>query len=244
MSLTTSWTAQDFNSWVIHDEPDWLAVNKPAGVPTAPSQHHPQDLGRWIKTIFPEGALAHRLDRLTSGVLIITKNKASQREWSRLFEAGHVRKTYLALVFGRTRDKGFIEIKIDPQLAHGKVKINRGKFAKTVYELVGYEDTRDNSLVLGQPITGRTHQIRAHFWAINHALVGDNVYRSKTAKPNWAQGLDGPWLHAYNLKTRYKDKDVNLVAPVPARLQEFLSEKQLSVLNKLSEKYEGKAAGK
>ncbi len=221
--LVTTWTESDFRTWIIKEEEDWLAINKPAGVPTAPSQHHPMDLGRWVRTIWPEGALPHRLDRLTSGLLIVAKTKKGNRIWSRLFSEGDIRKEYLALVFGQVKEKGFIDIKIDPQLAHGKVKLFKGKSAKTRFYLLGYDAQRDVSLVLGEPLTGRTHQIRAHFWGIDHALLGDNIYRSKTAKPAWASDLERPWLHAYRLRATIQGSRVQLEAPVGEDLLSYLS---------------------
>lgn len=226
MSLIETWTLEDFKTWIIHEEEDWLAINKPAGVSTAPSEHHAMDLSRWIKTIYPEGALAHRLDRVASGVLIITKNKKAQRDWFHVFENNGARKSYMAMVFGETREKGVIDIKIDPKVSHGKVKVNRGKMAITKYRLLAYDADRDVSLVLGEPVTGRTHQIRAHFWAINHAVVGDSVYRSRTTKPAWARPLARPWLHAFRLVTEFGGKQLKLIAPLPADLRSYLSEVQ------------------
>lgn len=122
--------------------------------------------------------LVNRLDKLTSGLVIIAKNQYIHNLMSKV----NIEKKYITLVKGKTNKKGLIKVKIKKEDNLIKRVINdEGKLSLTKYKLIKYID--DNSLVEVKLLTGRTHQIRVSFESINHPLIGDPIY-SKDEKEN------------------------------------------------------------
>lgn len=148
--------------------------------------------------------IVHRLDKDTTGLMVIAKNNESYHYLKKLFETRKVWKEYLAIVFGNFKDKkGRIENYIDRD-THNRRKMAvrpKGRIAISEYEVISEAD--GFSLVRVHIITGRTHQIRVHMTDINHPLLGDPVYGNYKHKFN----LDYPLLHCTHLS--FTDKDGN-----------------------------------
>lgn len=148
--------------------------------------------------------IVHRLDKDTTGLMVIAKNNESYRYLKTLFETRQVRKEYLAIVFGNFAEKcGRIENFMDRD-PHNRRKMAvrpSGRRAISEYEVLS--ETDGFSLVKVHIITGRTHQIRVHMTSINHPLLGDPVYGNFKHKFN----LDHPLLHCAHLS--FEDKDGN-----------------------------------
>lgn len=146
--------------------------------------------------------IVHRLDKDTTGLMVIAKNNESYRYLKELFETRQVRKEYLAIVFGNFDKKsGKIENFMDRD-PHNRRKMAvrpTGRKAISEYEVIS--EVEGFSLVKVHIITGRTHQIRVHMTDINHPLLGDPVYGNFKHKFN----LDHPLLHCTHLA--FKDKD-------------------------------------
>ena len=146
--------------------------------------------------------IVHRLDKDTTGLMVIAKNNDSYRYLKELFETRQVRKEYLAIVFGNFDKKsGKIENFMDRD-PHNRRKMAvrpTGRKAISEYEVIS--EVEGFSLVKVHIITGRTHQIRVHMTDINHPLLGDPVYGNFKHKFN----LDHPLLHCTHLA--FKDKD-------------------------------------
>lgn len=146
--------------------------------------------------------IVHRLDKDTTGLMVIAKNNESYRYLKTLFETRQVRKEYLAIVFGNFSEKtGRIENFMDRD-PHNRRKMAvrpSGRKAITEYEVLSEVD--GFSLVRVHIITGRTHQIRVHMTSINHPLLGDPVYGNFKHKFN----LTYPLLHCTHLA--FKDKN-------------------------------------
>ena len=146
--------------------------------------------------------IVHRLDKDTTGLMVIAKNNDSYRYLKELFETRQVRKEYLAIVFGNFDKKsGRIENFMDRD-PHNRRKMAvrpTGRKAISEYEVIS--EVEGFSLVKVHIITGRTHQIRVHMTDINHPLLGDPVYGNFKHKFN----LDHPLLHCTHLA--FKDKD-------------------------------------
>lgn len=146
--------------------------------------------------------IVHRLDKDTTGLMVIAKNNDSYRYLKELFETRQVRKKYLAIVFGNLDKKsGRIENFMDRD-PHNRRKMAvrpTGRKAISEYEVIS--EVEGFSLVKVHIITGRTHQIRVHMTDINHPLLGDPVYGNFKHKFN----LDHPLLHCTHLA--FKDKD-------------------------------------
>lgn len=146
--------------------------------------------------------IVHRLDKDTTGLMVIAKTNESYHYLKKLFETRQVRKEYLAIVFGNFKEKkGRIENYMDRN-PHNRRKMAvrpNGRIAISEYEVIS--ETEGFSLVKVHIITGRTHQIRVHMTDLNHPLLGDPVYGNYKHKFN----LDYPLLHCTHLS--FTDKD-------------------------------------
>jgi 23S rRNA pseudouridine955/2504/2580 synthase len=185
----------------------------------------------------PEPKLVHRLDKDTSGIVLISKNDAVLRKLTELIRDGDIQKHYLALVKGRVnppsgsiegnliRNEGSKYTKI--QLSHDK----KAKFSRTFYDTVEYFPKLKASLVEVVLDTGRMHQIRVHFASLGHPLAADDVYGER----DWNRylrkefGLKRHFLHAYFLSFIHPitKKRVKIESPLAPDLEKILPSKKL-----------------
>jgi 23S rRNA pseudouridine1911/1915/1917 synthase len=162
--------------------------------------------------------IVHRLDRFTSGALLVAKNDAAHRDVAAQFQARSVEKIYLALVEGALTGAGRIRDPIarDPRnRARMTARLRTGRAALTDWKAI--ENYRDFTLLETKLGTGRTHQIRAHMAALEHPVAGDRLYGAKAS----------PWnryfLHAHRLAFRSPatEERVTVVSPLPPGLVEW-----------------------
>ena len=191
---------------ILFEDEDLVVINKPAGLVVHPGAGHRQHtlvnaLLHHCLTLSGIGGkerpgIVHRLDKETSGCLVIAKNDQAHRRLSIQFAARTVEKIYLALVTGKLRKTaGVIEERIGRHPVDRQrmsVTSSRGRAAKTEYRVVSSSDKM--SLVECQLHTGRTHQIRVHLHHLGHPVLGDKVYAPKSAKDYPRQ-----MLHAWKL---------------------------------------------
>jgi 23S rRNA pseudouridine1911/1915/1917 synthase len=198
---------------VLHED-DWLLViNKPAGLVVHPAPGHWSGtlvsalLHRWQGA--PAGldprrpGLVHRLDKDTSGVLVVAKDAETLADLAAQFKNREVEKQYLALVWGRPRPlRGTIDEPIGRNPVHRKrMAVRRaGRAAQTRYEVV--ESVDGMTLVRLWPRTGRTHQLRVHLASIGHPIVGDAVY-GRGRKRGTPVSVARQALHAEQLAFRH-----------------------------------------
>jgi 23S rRNA pseudouridine1911/1915/1917 synthase len=192
--LPSSLAAEDLPLVILHEDPDLLVLNKPPGMVVHPGAgatrgtlvnallHHCRDLSGVGGTLRP--GIVHRLDRDTSGVLVVAKNDESHRSLAAQFKSRAVRKTYEALVWGHPRPtEGTID---SPIGRHPSARVRMavrpgGRPALTRYRIEANYGAV--SLLEVHPETGRTHQIRVHMQALGCPIVGDRLYGGLRGRP-------------------------------------------------------------
>ncbi|MBI2010679.1 MAG: RluA family pseudouridine synthase [Candidatus Colwellbacteria bacterium] len=220
---------------LIYKDPNFIALDKPAGllVHRAGKTNEPT-LADWIIKRFPEikkvgdeielrPGIVHRLDRDTSGIILVARNQKTFDYLKQLFQNHEIKKTYLALVHGRVKlDKGEIDqpISLKPGTIKRTAFRGRGpREAITEYKVL--KRFRDFSLLELSPRTGRTHQIRVHLASLGHAVVGDRIYGpKKIAVP---RGAKRQMLHAYSLEfTPEVGHRLRLAANLPEDMRKII----------------------
>lgn len=230
-------------SFIIFENDDFLAVNKPSGLLTIPDRHDNalDSLSGLLKAKYGQIFTVHRLDRDTSGIVVFAKHEASHKFLSQLFESRNVEKYYLGLVIGELSEpSGSVNAGImDHPVQKGKMVANaKGRPSLTDYEV--QEAFGLYSLVKLRIHTGRTHQIRVHMKYLGHPIAVDELYGSKTPillsalKKKFKLGkfteeerplLNRLALHAFQLKfTDEQGMEHALEAPLPKDMQAVLQQ--------------------
>lgn len=207
---------------IVFEDKDVVVVNKPQGMVVHPASgvysgtlvnallNHCEDLSGINGVVRP--GIVHRIDKDTSGVLVIAKNDFAHNKLAEQFKEHSMKREYYALVEGRFKDEeGIVDAPLGrhPQDRIKMAVVKDGKRAVTHYKVI--ETYKNTSLIKCRLETGRTHQIRVHMAYIGHPLVGDPVYGYKKQKYN----LEGQMLHA---------KVLGFVHPTRNEYMEFESE--------------------
>ena len=218
---------------ILYEDNDLLVIDKPAGLTVHPAPSHPTHtlvnaMLSHLSELTDAGdasrpGIVHRLDKDTSGVMLIAKNVTALANLSDQFKSRSVKKVYLTLVRGHLKpERGIIEAPIgrDPS-DRKKMSVtgeSRGRQARTNYRVVKY--VGNNSLLEITPETGRTHQIRVHLAAIGYPVVGDETYGTKSAY------LNRQFLHAHRLGFHLPSSGdyVEFESSLPADLEKALKE--------------------
>ena len=191
---------------VLFEDDDLIVINKPAGLtvhPGAGQREHTlvNALLSYCTTLSGIGGkerpgIVHRLDKETSGCVVVAKNDIAHRELSKQFAARTVEKIYLALVAGKLRKPaGLIEEKIGRHPVHRRrmrVTSLRGRTATTEYRVI--RSSNQASLIECRLHSGRTHQVRVHLHHLGHPVLGDKIYA-----PRFAKNFPRQMLHAWKL---------------------------------------------
>lgn len=223
------------NNYIIYEDNDLLVVNKPTGWVINRSQTWSQDTVQDLvekvvdfSSIDPESdfrkrsGVVHRLDKETSGILLIAKNEESFINLQRQFKRRTINKEYIALVYGKFKE-GRIQIdapiKRNPRNRMKYAVVAGGKVATTDFKLIKVINWEDEhlSLVTAWPKTGRTHQIRVHLAAFNHPIVSDPVYLGKKRFFRSRKSFPRLMLHAYKISFQHPtlNEDLYFEAPLP-----------------------------
>lgn len=210
---------------VLAQSPDWIVVNKPVGLVTHPGA------GNWSGTLlngllfrFPEltqvarAGIVHRLDKDTSGLLVVARNEVAQTHLVRQLQARTMGREYLALAHGRMLSEGRVDLPIGRDMrVPVRMSVEKPaapKAAVTHYKLMRVGEYFDSNVsqVICKLETGRTHQIRVHLASLGHPLLGDTLYGGRMLGQVTRQ-----MLHAHQL--RFEDPggagEVSFVAPMP-----------------------------
>jgi len=173
---------------VVHVDDQLLVVDKPSGLLSVPGRGaDKQDcvISR-LQRNWPEAMIAHRLDMSTSGLLVVARGEAVQREMYRLFRERAVSKRYIAAVAGLIADDaGEIDLPLIcdwPNRPRQMVSHELGKPSLTRFQVIARNPTLDATVVELEPITGRSHQLRVHLAALGHPILGDDLYAGAAAK--------------------------------------------------------------
>lgn len=164
-----------------------IAVDKPAGLLAVPGRGEDKHdcVAARVQDVFGDALIVHRLDMATSGVMLLARGAAVQRQLSIAFARRAVHKRYLAVVHGRLpQTSGEISLPLMADWPHRprqKVDHAHGKPSLTRYHVLSHDDLADTSRVALEPVTGRSHQLRVHLSAIGHPIVGDPLYGSDDA---------------------------------------------------------------
>ena len=166
---------------IIYQDDDIIAINKPSGWLTIPDRFDPelQSIKTWFESRHQKIFIVHRIDRDTSGLLLLAKNEEAHKFFNQQFEQRAIKKTYFGLVQGSiTEVDGTYDQPLEPHPAqNGKMRVGRkGKSAITHFHVE--QRFRGYTWVRFQIETGRTHQIRVHLQNAGHALVCDPIYGS------------------------------------------------------------------
>ena len=230
---------------IIHEDEDVIILNKPSNMIVHPARgnksgtlvnalvHYSSELSSGLGEFRP--GIVHRLDRDTTGVMIVTKHETAQWRVARQFEHRQVKKAYLAIVHGTpdlTADRINAPLGVHPKVREKyAIRPEAGKEAVTFYEVL--EAFRGFSLLGLRPQTGRTHQIRVHLSHIKHPIVADDMYGGKLVYP-WQLADAEPAveepviarcaLHAWTIEFTHPgtDERVRYEAPLPADMHHLL----------------------
>lgn len=228
--------SHDFGITILAQTEHYIIINKPAGliVHASDTQQQVPTLVDWITHNFDDikqvgvidrPGIVHRLDKDTSGVMIIARTNYAQQNFTQQFKDRTISKTYLALVEGHTDQQGVINAPIGrhPVKRHKMAtfsiadQIRSSDIRPSVTQYTVLEYFKDTALVELKPVTGRTHQIRVHMASIGHPLVGDQVY-GKASKIIMRHAL-----HASSLSFQFDGTPVAYHAPLADDFQQVVS---------------------
>jgi len=234
--------AEDIPLNIIYEDEELIVINKPAGLVVHPTgEKKTQTLvnallnhcGKEILKIGgnERGGLVHRLDKDTSGVMVIAKTEKTHNEIARQFKDREIEKTYIALAWGIIKeDKGKIDTPIGRSIGdRRKMSVFSAKVRESTTFFTVLERFKDFTLFELKPKTGRTHQIRVHLNSIGHPIIGDEVYGGKkriasSSLKEVKNKIQRHFLHAEKLKFEHPElkKIVEFTAPLPEDMQYVL----------------------
>ncbi len=227
---------------ILYEDEHLIVINKRAGIVVHPAPGHYSgtlvnallyycpDIGNINGEIRP--GIVHRLDKETSGTLVVAKNSVIHEKLSMQFKSRTIKKEYLALVHGEMKsDSGSIILPIGRHPVHRKrmsTKSRKGREAETLWEV--RERFKNATFIKVNLKTGRTHQIRVHCAAINHPVIGDPVYCTRKVGSVFLNKLDlkkkvtRQMLHAWRLKIFHPtlQKEMAFESPIPQDMEECI----------------------
>jgi 23S rRNA pseudouridine1911/1915/1917 synthase len=252
----------DLTPRILYEDDDILAIDKPAGLVVHPDGRTKEtSVSEWFKSKYPEAkdvgepmdlgggniierpGVVHRIDRDTSGLLLLAKTEAGHKTLKSQFQDREIEKTYHLFVYGLLKDDfGTISLPIGRSKSDFRkwVALTQRSLAKksddrtlrdalTYYKVLKRDETSGVTFVEAKPQTGRTHQIRVHFKALNHPVLCDRIY---SANKENLLGFERLALHARSISFKNtQGKRVALEAPYPEDFSRAIASLGLSVLD-------------
>ena len=230
--LATEQDAEFVQSLVLYKDANIIIINKPFGLPVQGGTKIKKSLDDMLGGLMFDAKerpkLVHRLDRDTSGVLVLARSTKTAAVLSKMFAGKDIEKTYLALTHGcPMQSVGSIDYRL-LKAVHGESSYERvavddeeGKYARTEYRVVE-SLARRFALMELKPLTGRTHQLRVHMQAIDCPIVGDEKYGGDEAQAQDVGIADGLHLHARRvvIPAFGSGKKIDVTAPLPPHMKE------------------------
>lgn len=208
---------------IIYEDDHLIVVNKPAGLPVLPDgwEKNSTYLVKQLEERLGKVFIVHRLDKITSGVMVFARNAETHRALNIQFENHEAQKTYHALLEGNPKwDEKIAKHPLRANVGHKHrtmVDNKNGKPSETRFRVIKRYPA--SALIEAKPMTGRTHQIRVHAYALGHPLLGDTLYGAQTTS-----GIPRAMLHAQALSFIHPatDETVKFSAPHPADFEEII----------------------
>tara|TARA_B100001769_G_C22092072_1_gene589036 strand:- start:304 stop:1176 length:873 start_codon:yes stop_codon:yes gene_type:complete len=217
-------TIKENENLIIENNNDFIVINKSSGVSVQGGTKSKKNLidifakSKIFKDSKPYSV--HRLDKDTSGVFIMAKNRETAQLLTSLFRLRKIHKTYLGICSGEiSNDKGTINSNL---IRHEKKKKIIEK-AETIFKVIDKNNT--STLVKMKPVTGRKHQLRKHFFMLGHSILGDKKYNSQTNIKSVNKNL---MLHSFEIKFMIKEKKYTYRASLPEYFKKMLAVKRLN----------------
>lgn len=218
--------AKALKAMVLYKDKDIFAINKPAGLPvqggTGTTRHLDGMLEALQEEGFPKPKLVHRLDKDTSGVLLLARTTKAAAALARAFKSRETKKTYWALIMGMPRyEQGQIDLKMEKLSGSNGERMvvsESGKHSTTEFYRVDHAARRATWMAL-RPVTGRTHQLRLHMAHLGHPIVGDGKYGGKEAFLTGSVSKK-MHLHARSISVNLDGSTINITAPLPSHMVE------------------------
>jgi len=214
---------------IIFENKDFFILNKPAGIlthPTPKTSLEEKTISGFISQKYPavkkvgdnpaeRPGIVHRLDKDTSGIILVVKNQSAFKYFKNLFQERKITKTYLAVVFGLVKeDRGVIDKEIGFKSGTIKRSVFSSKSKKSAVTQFSVEKRfpeKNLTLLKVSPKTGRTHQIRVHLSSIGHPVLGDKIYSKK------GKNFPHLYLHAFSLEFNGPDNSQYFFEADPPR---------------------------
>lgn len=225
-----NWALELIGKSIIYEDNRMLVINKPSGLAVHGGSGVSYGVIEALRALRPEQGqleLVHRLDRDTSGCLMVAKRRSALRDLQELQRRGAIQKRYRALLAGSWRQgRETVEAPLKKNVLSGGERVVRvdptGKAARTRFERL--QRFGDSTLVEAELDTGRTHQIRVHAAHLGTPILGDPKYGDEAANRHYRElGLRRLFLHAYSLAFTWPDgKRFKVEAPLPDELQQIL----------------------
>ena len=217
LPLTEKQTAE-VRSWVIYKDNDIIAINKPSGLAVQGGSKQTRHIDNMLSALsfgLRRPKLVHRLDKDTSGTLILARNDLAATWLTRAFRDRTIHKTYYAILEKKVKaGKGIIKAPLRKSLIGNQEMVivdkENGQEAITEYEVISSSPAA--TLIKFHPLTGRTHQLRVHAKYIGHPIIGDKKY-GKESKEKLL-------LHAAEIDIPYNEHNLKITAPLPAYMKE------------------------